>query len=673
MKKQNSDKNFTKLDDYLKCKFFKSNKTVNNRFKSINVYKNKKLEILIRKRKSKNKAQNIFELINLEDLLLNHYKNFKFYCNKSKETKSKNENIRYIKWEEKALGKGAFGICYKFRAIDKKDMNFYAGKIIKKEKVSNNKKSLLDEINIQKQFKDNPKVVKVKDYFEDDENVYIILELCENKSLLDYLEHRGGKLSEIEVKCFIFQLLQGLKCLHNKMVIHRDLKPNNLLLDSKYELKIGDFGLIAQLNNNDKEGIKGECGTYNYMAPEIFKNNGKGYSFGVDIWSVGIIMYQLLTGKLPFNGENKDVIKNNILSFQPENLDISKLSEVAADLIKQILVKDPKQRPGINQIIYHYFFHDIEFPKYITKEILKEIEKEEKGKKEDKGKKEEEVKEKLKMKLYNLIIDDIPEIEYENIKNYVIKESVSAYKNYITYFHVSSSSHKRYYEFNNEMIGMAFENNENGTIGINMIYNKETKIFYHIIVNEINEDNNENDEIQGYTKEEVPEKLKKYSDLILTYYDLAQKKKKNIKVKDKDENPSIKEQNSFSKNSQKSEQNSISNENSIISQNKISDKSNLIYVRKLISSKSINILFLSDNTIEAIFGDKTKILMSISNQKIEIIDKDNKINVVSSINALKNSNIDFTKRLKCIKKIIYKDLTKKLSENGKIQINNIKE
>ena len=220
---------------------------------------------------------------------------------------------------------------------------------------------------------------------------------------------------------------------------------------------------------------------------------------------------------------------------------------------------------------------------------------------------------------------------------------------------------------------MAFENNENGTIGINMIYNKETKIFYHIIVNEINEDNNENDEIQGYTKEEVPEKLKKYSDLILTYYDLAQKKKKNIKVKDKDENPSIKEQNSFSKNSQKSEQNSISNENSIISQNKISDKSNLIYVRKLISSKSINILFLSDNTIEAIFGDKTKILMSISNQKIEIIDKDNKINVVSSINALKNSNIDFTKRLKCIKKIIYKDLTKKLSENGKIQINNIKE
>ena len=83
MKKQNSEKNLTKLVDYLKCNFFKYNNRANNRYKSINIYKNKNLELLIRKRKAKtktkNEAQNIFEFINFQNLLLNHYKNFKFY------------------------------------------------------------------------------------------------------------------------------------------------------------------------------------------------------------------------------------------------------------------------------------------------------------------------------------------------------------------------------------------------------------------------------------------------------------------------------------------------------------------------------------------------------------------------------------------------------------------
>ena len=217
---------------------------------------------------------------------------------------------------------------------------------------------------------------------------------------------------------------------------------------------------------------------------------------------------------------------------------------------------------------------------------------------------------------------------------------------------------------------MSFKNNKNGSIGINMIYNKETKIFYHIIANEDNEDEYENDEIQGYTKEDIPEKLKKYADLILVYYDLVLKKKNNIEVKD--ENSSIKKQNSFSQSTQKSKQDSISNESSIISQNKVSDKSNLIYVRKLINYKSVNILFLSDKTIEAIFGDKIKILMSESSQKIQILDQDNKINVVSSINVIQNSNIDFTNRLKFIRKITFKTITKKLSENSNNQINDVK-
>jgi len=657
MKKQNSDKNFTKLGDYFKCNFFKYNKRINNRYKSINFYKNKKLELLIRKTKTKNKAQNIFELINFQDLLINHYKNFKLYYNKSKDNKGGGKKIKFIKYDDKILGKGAFGTCYLFRAIDKEDIQFYAGKIIKKEKISNNKKSLLDEINIQRKFNNNSKVVKVKDYFEDDENVYIILEYCKNKSLLDYLIQRGGRLTEIEVKCFIFQLLQGLKCLHKNKVIHRDLKPNNLLLDDKNELKIGDFGLIAELTQN-KERRYTICGTYNYMAPEIFENEGKGYSFEVDIWSVGIIMYQLLTGKLIFNGKNIDEIKNNILAFQPENLDVSGISIVAADLIKQILVKNPKKRPGINQIIYHYFFHDKEFPKYITPEIFNKKDKEEKE-----NNKEEEKEKKLEMELHSLLVDDISVIEYENIKNYVIKESDSAYKYYITYYHESSHYGFHYYEFNNEIIGMIAKNKKDGSFDFNMIYNTETKFFYLIKIDEKNE---EDDEIKRYSKEEIPDKLKKNVELFLNYYKLLLKKKKNIEIKD--ENPSIKEQNNFSQNKKINEQNSLSYENSIISQNRVEDKTNLIYVRNMIAQREVTILFLYGGNIEAFFKDKIKILISDRNDKIEIINQDNKINVVSATNIFQNPNIDFTARLKYIKNIIFKNIknkwSKKISENN---------
>ena len=644
MEKKNSEKNITKLADFVKCNYFKSNNRVNNRYKSINIYKNKKLELLIRK--AKNKKLNIFEFINFQNILLNHYKNFKFYYNKSKDNKDTGENMKYIKYDNIVLGKGGFGECFQFRAIDKEDMNFYAGKIIKKEKVGNNRKSLLDEINIQRQFKDNPKIVRVKDYFEDEENVYIILELCKNKSLADYLKRRG-KLTEIEVKCFIFQLLQGLKCLHKKKVIHRDLKPNNLLLGDNNELKIGDFGIIAHLARENERRTT-ICGTYSYMAPEIFEKNKKGYSFEVDIWSVGIIMYQLLTGKLIFDG-NKEEIPNKILRFQPEDLDVSELSDVAANLIKQILVKNPRKRPGINQILYHYFFHNVEFPKYITPEILKKYKDEKEEIKEDENVKAQ----KLSLELNTLIVDDIPEIEYKDIKNYVIKESSHVYGHYITYYHQSTNYNLRYYEFNNEIVGMIYNNFQKNkgkqNADINMIYNTETKYFYHITVDE---DNIEDDKLVRYTKEDFPKDLKKVIDIFFKYYLSRQKRKKNSEVKD--ENLSFNDGNSFTS-TKMGEEDSLSNENtsSIISQYRIQEKSNLIYVRNIVTYKNVTLLYLSDLTIEAFFSDKVKILLSEINPKIEIIDEYNNCKVISTSNAYQNSNVYFTHRLKMIKNVMY--------------------
>ena len=641
MKKQNSEKRFTKFE----CNYFKP-KSVNKRSNSINVYKNNRLENLIRKTETKTNKQNIFELINFKEILLNHYKNYKLYFDKPEEDKGNEGKKKYIKYDDIILGKGAYGKVYLFREIDTEDMNFYAGKIIRKKKLSDIKKTIA-QIRIQKEFNNNPKVVGLKDFFEDNKNIYIILELCKNKSLADYLENRGGKLTEIEVKCFMFQLLQGLKYLHNNKIIHRDLKPSNLLLDDKYELKIGDFGKIAEITENKKRRYT-VCGTYNYMAPEMFENNGKGYSFEVDIWSVGIIMYQLLTGKLPFNGENKDEIKKNILASQPESLDVSGLSIVAASLIKQILRKDPKKRPVISQIVYHYFFHDTEFPKYITSEFLNNG----KGEKGNNKEKDEEKMQKLKIHLHTLIVDDIPKIEYENIKKYVIKEYANVYEHYITYYHELSNYNCCYYELNNQIIGMIFKNEGKN---INMIYNTETEFFYLINIDDYDKDN---DVISKYTKEEIPDELKKDVKIFLNYFQLLLKKKdKEGNIEENDEDTSIEEQISFS---QRNEQNSISNENSIISQDKVLDKTNLVYVREIITDKEVTILFLSDRTIEAIFKDKVKILLSEIKEHIEIIKKNNKIILISVQNAFQNSSQNYITRIKYIKRRIYKYINEKL-------------
>ena len=141
-------------------------------------------------------------------------------------------------------------------------------------------------------------------------------------------------------------------------------------------------------------------------------------------------------------------------------------------------------------------------------------------------------------------------------------------------------------------------------------------------------------------KEEIPDELKKYVEIFLYLYKLSPKRKANIK--ENDWNVSIEEQISFS---QSSELNSFSNENSIISQNRVLDKTNLIYIKKIISNKNATILFLSDRIIEVFFADKVKILISEINDKIEIIDENNKIIIINVQSVFNSSNHDFSRRI----------------------------
>jgi polo-like kinase 1 len=196
-------------------------------------------------------------------------------------------------------------------------------------------------------------VVGFEHFFEDNDNVYILLELCGNQTLNELLRRRK-RLTELEVLCYMNQLIDGLKYLHSHRVIHRDLKLGNLFLNDKMELKIGDFGLATKLEF-DGDRKRTVCGTPNYIAPEILEGK-QGHSYEVDIWSLGVIIYTLLIGKPPY--ETTDVkatykrIKMNQYNFPESAL----VSENAKNLIAKILILDPTKRIKLDEILAHPFF-----------------------------------------------------------------------------------------------------------------------------------------------------------------------------------------------------------------------------------------------------------------------------------------------------------------------------
>ena len=257
---------------------------------------------------------------------------------------------KYIKG--RLLGKGGFAKCYEFTCIDTKRIS--AAKVVIKSSLvkSRAKQKLISEIKIHKALH-NTNVVGFEHYFEDTDNVYILLEMCTNQSLNELLKRRKT-LTEIETQCYTIQLIKALKYLHSHRIIHRDLKLGNLFLTDKMELKVGDFGLATKLEF-EGERKRTVCGTPNYIAPEIL--DGKcGHSYEVDIWSLGVIIYTLIIGKPPF--ETQDVkttykrIKMNSYSFPERAL----ISDGAKTLITDVLTTDPMRRPTLDGMIASDFF-----------------------------------------------------------------------------------------------------------------------------------------------------------------------------------------------------------------------------------------------------------------------------------------------------------------------------
>ena len=255
----------------------------------------------------------------------------------------------YIKKYKKIrlLGKGGFARCYEL--FDEETHKSYAVKIIKKTSLikSRTKQKLISEIKIHKSL-NHENIVKFEHYFEDAENVYVLLELCYNQTLHELVKRRK-KLTELEAQYYVFYIVKTLQYLHNLKIIHRDLKLANIFLTENMQIKLGDFGLATQLEF-DGERKRSLCGTPNYIAPEIL--NGKtGHSFEVDIWCIGIILYILLIGKPPFETNNAletyKRIKSKNFSF-PQG---ERISIPAKELIESILVTEPYKRPSLQEIL----------------------------------------------------------------------------------------------------------------------------------------------------------------------------------------------------------------------------------------------------------------------------------------------------------------------------------
>ncbi|XP_030608259.1 serine/threonine-protein kinase PLK3 [Archocentrus centrarchus] len=249
----------------------------------------------------------------------------------------------------KLLGKGGFARCYEMTDLSSNKM--YAVKVIPQSRVSkpHQRDKITNEIELHRTLS-HKHVVKFSHYFEDQENIYIFLELCSRKSLAHIWKARHT-LTEPEVRYYLRQIISGLKYLHSRGILHRDLKLGNFFINENMELRLGDFGLAAKLETVEQRK-KTICGTPNYLAPEVLNRQGHGTES--DVWSLGCVMYTLMCGNPPF--ETLD-LKETYKCIKEVRYNLpNTLSPAAQKLISGILQKDPSDRLTLDQILNHEFF-----------------------------------------------------------------------------------------------------------------------------------------------------------------------------------------------------------------------------------------------------------------------------------------------------------------------------
>lgn len=253
----------------------------------------------------------------------------------------------FLREGEKPVGRGAFGEVWK--VIHHTTNKEYCIKILDKREISDQK--LVNQLNkeIEIMYKINhPHSIKLVNHFEDDEKIYMIMNYAPKGTVFSTLK-KNIKIDEKTACQYFRETLSIIKYLHSfdPKIVHRDIKPENLLLDENNRIKLCDYGWACFYNPEEK--MKTYCGTPEYVSPEMIRKIG--YNEKVDIWSVGVLLFEMLSGYAPFSSSNKEDLYNNILKVKinwPDDFPMQ-----AKDLISKILKYEPSERLTVDEILKH--------------------------------------------------------------------------------------------------------------------------------------------------------------------------------------------------------------------------------------------------------------------------------------------------------------------------------
>ncbi|XP_048820497.1 serine/threonine-protein kinase ULK1 isoform X4 [Lagopus muta] len=256
------------------------------------------------------------------------------------------------------IGHGAFAVVFKGRHKEKPELEV-AVKCINKKNLAKSQTLLGKEIKILKELK-HENIVALYDFQEVANSVYLVMEYCNGGDLADYL-HTMRTLSEDTIRLFLQQIAGAMKMLHSKGIIHRDLKPQNILLSyaggrksnpNNIRIKIADFGFARYLQNNMMAATL--CGSPMYMAPEVIMS--QHYDAKADLWSIGTIIYQCLTGKAPFQASSPQDLR---LFYEKNNMLMPNIPRETSSHLRQLLLgllqRNHKDRMDFDEFFHHPF------------------------------------------------------------------------------------------------------------------------------------------------------------------------------------------------------------------------------------------------------------------------------------------------------------------------------
>ncbi|GFT00684.1 hypothetical protein NPIL_303761 [Nephila pilipes] len=283
------------------------------------------------------------------------------------ELKSLRVNLRDFE-VKKIIGRGHFGEVQVVR--EKATGDVYAMKVLRKqETLSQQNMAFYEEERDIMAKSTSPWLTKLQYAFQDNQNLYLIMEFHPGGDMLSLLEKYDNILPEEMCHFYLAELVLAIHSLHTMGYVHRDIKPDNILIDRTGHIKLADFGSSSKLNSHKLVISSMPVGTPDYVAPEVLTamNAGpassKSYGVECDWWSLGIVAYEMVFGSTPFTSDTVLITYNNIMNFKKSLTfpsEATEVSDVLIDLIKNLL-EDPIERLGYDQLIVHPLFTDVDW------------------------------------------------------------------------------------------------------------------------------------------------------------------------------------------------------------------------------------------------------------------------------------------------------------------------